>query len=190
VELLARVDEYEKLLAAAEAPRPKQKKEPAVIAVNSAAAEDFSQYAENLLRDWRFPNLGRVTFSEESVDLVISGEPRGSHGKGVRAITHAAFNLALLQLFQGDYSKTPYPSMVLIDSPLVVYREPDPGEEEFPHTVKQSFYREIANKFKDLQVIILENDEPPTDLEANVVLFSGKSGGRWGFIPLAPEQSA
>ena len=140
---------------------------------------------EGLLRAWRFPNLDRVTFSEEELDVVISGEPRASHGKGVRAITHAAFNLALLQLCHRE--QKPFPSMVLIDSPLVVYREPDPGEEQFPVTVKEAFYRTIAGAFKETQVIILENDEPPSDLrnDANIVLFTGKGTGRWGFIPVA-----
>lgn len=116
---------------------------------------------------------------------MISGEPRGSHGKGVRAITHAAFNLALLQLSHREQKS--FPSMVLIDSPLVVYREPDPGEEQFPVSVKEAFYRTIAAVFKETQVIILENDEPPIDLghDANIVLFTGKRTGRWGFIPIA-----
>ncbi|MDP3720068.1 MAG: hypothetical protein Q8T13_20090 [Acidobacteriota bacterium] len=188
LELLGRVDEYERLLGEAEAPRAKQKKEPAQIAVSSGAAENFSRETERLLRDWRFPNLDRVTFSEEKLDVVISGEPRGSHGKGVRAITHAAFNLALLRLFQGEGK--PYSAMVLIDSPLVVYREPDPGEEEFPASVKDSFYREVSKVFTEMQVIILENDEPPADLgdAAHVVLFTGTAEGRWGFIPLPPAQ--
>lgn len=184
-ELFARVDEYERLLTEAAAPRPKQKRGQSSPAVSSGHAEHFSKETEDLLRSWRFPNLDRVTFSEEELDIVISGEPRGSHGKGVRAITHAAFNLALLQLCHRE--QKPFPSMVLIDSPLVVYREPDPGEEQFPVSVKEAFYRTLAARFKETQVVILENDEPPTDLgnDANIVIFSGKSRGRWGFIPVS-----
>jgi hypothetical protein len=183
LELLARADEYETLLADANAPRGKQKRAESVPAVSSGHAEDFSKEAEALLKSWHFPNLDRVTFSEEDLDIVISGEPRRSHGKGVRAITHAAFNLALLRLC--DRRQKPFPSFVLIDSPLVVYREPDPGEEQFPVSVKEAFYRSIAEEFKGAQVIVLENDEPPVDLasKANVVLFTGSKAGRWGFIP-------
>lgn len=184
LELFARVDEYERLLAEATAPRARQKRGQSSPAVSSGHAEGFSKEAEGLLRSWRFPNLDRVTFSEEELDVVISGEPRGSHGKGVRAITHAAFNLALLQLCHRE--QKPFPSTVLIDSPLVVYREPDPGEEQFPVSVKEAFYRTIAAVFKETQVIILENDEPPSDLGgvANIVLFTGKGTGRWGFVPM------
>lgn len=184
LELFAHVDEYERLLAEAAAPRARQKRGQSSPAVSSGHAEGFSKEAEGLLRAWRFPNLDRVTFSEEELDLVISGEPRDSHGKGVRAITHAAFNLALLQLCHRE--QKPFPSMMLIDSPLVVYREPDPGEEQFPVSVKEAFYRTIAATFKETQVIIFENDEPPIDLgnDANIVLFTGKRTGRWGFIPV------
>lgn len=187
LELLERVAEYQRLLQEAGTPRPKQKKEPAQAPVSSASAEDFSKEMEQLLREWRFPNLDRVTFSEESLDVVISGEPRGSHGKGVRAITHAAFNLALLRLCHG---RRPFPSVMVIDSPLVVYREPDPGEEQFPVSVKESFYRALAATFGEMQVIILENDEPPTDLgdAAHIELFTGTAEGRAGFIP-PPAQS-
>lgn len=185
LELFLRVDEYERLLAEATVPRAREKRAQSVPAVSSGQAEDFSKEVEGLLRAWRFPNLDRVTFSEEDLDVVISAEPRGSHGKGVRAITHVAFNLALLQLCQRE--RKPFPSMMLIDSPLVVYREPDPGEEQFPVSVKEAFYRTIAASFKETQVIIIENDEPPVDLdsEANIVLFTGTRNGRWGFLPVA-----
>jgi hypothetical protein len=54
--------------------------------------------------------------------------------------------------------------MNIIDSPLVVYRQPEDGEAEFPHEVKNAFYRGVAADFADAQVIILENDEPPSDV--------------------------
>jgi hypothetical protein len=94
-----------------------------------------------------------------------------------------AYLAAVLDLYR---EQKPFPSMVLIDSPLVVYREPDPGEEQFPVSVKEAFYRTIAAAFKETQVIILENDEPPSDLgdNANIVLFTGKRTGRWGFLPV------
>lgn len=81
--------------------------------------------------------------------------------------------------------------MVLIDSPFVVYREPDPGEEQFPVSVKEAFYRTIGATFKETQVIILENDERPIDLgnEANIVFFTGKRTGRWGFSPSPPARA-
>lgn len=183
LELLVRAQELEGLLAEASAPRKKERSDGPASTVSSGETEQFSKDVEELLRSWHFPNLDRVTFSEDDQDIVISGRPRGSHGKGVRAITHAAFNLALLRLCIRE--KRPFPGMVLIDSPLVVYREPDTDEGAFPHDVKDAFYRSVAADFSDGQVIILENDEPPSDLRslANCISFTGTGLRRSGFLP-------
>lgn len=153
------------------------------VRVRSDEAEAFSQEVESLLRSWHFPGLDRVTFSEGDQDIVISGRTRASHGKGVRAIAHAAFNLALLKFcLKGEM---PHPGFVLIDSPLVVYREPDTDEGGFSLDVKDAFYRSIAEDFRASQVIIFENEDPPSELgaEVNIIRFTGASHGRQGFIP-------
>ena len=54
--------------------------------------------------------------------------------------------------------------VVLIDSSLVVYREPDMDKGGFSHDVKDAFYRSIAEEFQAAQVIIFENDDPPSDI--------------------------
>lgn len=151
--------------------------------VRSDEAEAFSKEVEALLRAWHFPGLDRVTFSESDQDIVISGRTRASHGKGVRAIAHAAFNLALLKSCLK--AEMPHPGFALIDSPLVVYREPDTNEGGFSHDVKDAFYRSIAEDFRASQVIIFENEDPPADLgdDANIIRFTGASHGRQGFIP-------
>lgn len=183
MELLGRVNEFQELLseirggpATVGATVPSAK-------VRADEAEEFSAEAEALLKRWRFPNLGRVTFSDVDQDLVISGRQRSSHGKGVRAIGHAAFNLALLS-YCAEQSR-PHPGMVLVDSPLVVYREPDADEGSFSREVKDSFYKSVAEDFKDSQVIIFENEDPPVEVtaSANVIRFTGTKHGRSGFIP-------
>ena len=153
--------------------------------IRASEYEGFCAEVEVRLRAWNFPGLTRVTFSESDWDVVISGRRRTSHGKGVRAVTHAAFTFALLR-----YCVTrelPHPGFVVIDSPLVVYREPDADEGEFSHDVQASFFRDLAVAFGDEQLIVLENESPPQDLDdspdVNVIRFTGTSSGRGGFIP-------
>jgi hypothetical protein len=189
IELLDRRASFERMISALEAPAASVASQSPSAEVRSSEAEDFSQEAEGVLRSWQFPDLGRVTFSETAQDLVISGRPRASHGKGVRAVTHAAFNVAILNYCRSR--SKPHPGFVLLDSPLVVYREPDPGEDRFSQDVKGAFYRSLA-KYKGSQVVILENEEPPAELEtsANIIKFTGTNRGRRGFIPLNDATSA
>ena len=184
VELNVRVNEFQGLMAEIEGATSDKGVELESARVRSDEAEVFSKDVESLLRAWHFPGLDRVTFSEGDQDIVISGRTRASHGKGVRAIAHAAFNLALLKFCLKR--EMPHPGFVLIDSPLVVYREPDTNEGGFPHDVKEAFYRSIAKEFEAAQVIIFENDDPPLDMaeEANLIRFTGAKNGRYGFIPV------
>ena len=168
--------------SAAETPAPASDST-VVTKVSSALAAPFCEEVERLLAEWQLPAAGRVTFSEDSQDIVISGRDRNVDGKGVRAITHAAFSLAL-----NNYCverNMPIPSFVILDSPLVVYRKPDEGEQGFSPDVKANFYRQLALGSANRQVIVLENDDPPDDVDksVNVIHFTGSDLGRYGFIP-------
>lgn len=182
LDLYSRMEELKELLSEGDKPKTAQREDGSSVVVGTGETEQFSKQVEALLRAWHFPNLDRVTFSESDQDIVISGLPRASHGKGVRAITHAAFNIALLRYCRSR--SMPHPGLVVIDSPLVVYREPDTDEGGFSGDVKDAFYRSLASGFPDAQIIILENEDPPTDLDisANVIKFTGTERGRSGFI--------
>lgn len=183
LELTGRVNELQGLMAGLGSIASTKGPELASVQVRSYEAEGFIKEVESLLRAWHFPGLDRVIFSEVDQDIVISGRTRASHGKGVRAIAHSAFNLALLKSCLTR--EMPHPGFVVIDSPLVVYREPDTDEVGFSHDVKDAFYRSIAENFRTSQVIILENEDPPSNLgsDANVIRFTGTTHGRQGFIP-------
>lgn len=182
LDLYSRLAELEELLTEGDKPGKAQRADAFAVVSGTGETEQFSKEVEAILRTWHFPNLDRVTFSESVLDLVISGLHRASHGKGVRAITHAAFNIALLRYCRNR--SMPHPGLVVIDSPLVVYREPDTDEDGFSGDVKDAFYRSLASGFADAQIIILENEDPPTDLagSANIINFTGTERGRSGFI--------
>lgn len=83
----------------------------------------------------------------------------------------------------------PFPNFVLIDSPLLVYEEPDAGESTFPKDIKKHFWESVKASFTDAQVIIIENrNQVPDDgtlSNVNVIRFTGNDQGRRGFIPEA-----
>ncbi|GMT99612.1 hypothetical protein KH5H1_37320 [Corallococcus caeni] len=187
LELLESTQELAALLEEANTPKKKERAEGPSSAVSTAQADPFSREVETLLRAWHFPASERVSFSENDQDVVISSRARKSHGKGVRAIIRAAFNLALLRLCVKD--ERPFPNFVLIDSPLLVYEEPDADEASFPQDVKKHFWESVKSSFVDAQVIIIENSKQlPNDGTiggVNLVLFTGNDQGRRGFIPQA-----
>lgn len=164
--------------------------EPVVTKISTNLMSSFCAEVERLLDEWQLPDRGRVTFSENAQDIVIGNRDRKVDGKGIRAITYAAFSLALNNYCVS--SNMPTASFVILDSPLVVYRRPDESEVNFSLDVKANFYRQLAEGSADRQVIIFENDDPPEDLEkvANVVHFSKSEEGRYGFIPTSPSEPA
>lgn len=183
IALFESISEFQRMLAEVGDTARGGPKEKLQALPGASELETFSKEVENLLRSWRFPDLDRVTFSETDYDMVISGRRRASHGKGVRAVTHAAFTFGLL-----NYCKNkgfPHPGFALIDSPLIVYRQPDADESGFSPALKDAFYRSLAADFQDRQVIIIENDGPPMDVRsiANIIEFTGAEHGRSGFIP-------
>ncbi len=190
IEHLERIQELEAMLGENKLKKHK-KTEVASAVVSTAQADPFSRQVETLLKAWHFPDLDRVSFSENDQDVVISGRARKSHGKGVRAITRAAFNLALLRLCVED--ERPFPNFVLIDSPLLVYEEPDAGEAAFPPDIKKHFWESVKASFIDAQVIIIENSaQLPDDGTLNgvkVELFTGNDQGRRGFIPHSDDET-
>ena len=148
--------------------------------------ESLTLKVQTLLQAWRYPGLTRVTFSDERLDLIISGKDRGSEGKGFRAIAYAAFMIGLLDYCADSQTQLPHSGLVVLDSPLVTYkrRDTEPGE-EIPEDVTVAFYTDLAALPANKQVIVLENNDPPADLQSrlNYTHFSRSSSGRYGFFP-------
>ena len=156
----------------------------------SAVAYNFALQVEVILKAWHFPNAERVTFDAKARDLIISGKPRGAHGKGLRALTHAAFTVGLLQYCRAN--STPHPGFVVLDSPLLAYREPEGKEDDLSGTqVDVKFYDYLAAFTADRQIFVVENSDPPEHIAKRdqVTMFTlNPHAGRYGFFPLpAPK---
>jgi hypothetical protein len=107
-------------------------------------------------------------YDTEGEDIVISGKARKDDGKGYRAITYAAFMVGVLR--QANQKHRRHPGFIVMDSPLVTYREPD-------------------ENMGDGQVIVLENEEPPEDLRNSIAYTAftkNRNTGRYGLFPPPP----
>ena len=103
-------------------------------------------------------------------DLAVNGTPRGHNGKGVKAIFHSAFVVAVLIYCREN--KLPHPGFVILESPLVTYRKPilykrygelDADEAVVAQTGLKhfKFYEHLASLSDLGQFFVVENNDPP-----------------------------
>lgn len=153
--------------------------------LSSSTLNKFSILMEEILQVWEFPDSDRVHFDSESNDLIISGKPRGNRGKGMRAITHAAFTIGLLRYTEKN--ELSHPGFVVLDTPLLAYREPENDEDDLRGTNVQSKFYGFLSNCTSRQVIVLENVDPPNFVKDNdqTIFFSKNSSiGRYGLFPV------
>ncbi len=153
--------------------------------LTSTVVSPFAELVESVLVQWGFPGIEQVYFDTSAKDLVISGKSRTSYGKGLRAITQSAFTISLLQYCADN--DLAHPGIVVLDSPLLSYREPDSADDDLSETnLNGNFYRYLLGLGSDRQAIIVENMDPPSDVELGdrVIHFSGMvDEGRFGLFP-------
>jgi hypothetical protein len=161
------------------------------VDLSTSTVDKFASLILEILRAWHFPEVDRVHFDMKARDLVINGKARTSFGKGLRAITQAAFTIGLLEHCRRQ--DTPHPGMVVLDSPLLSYREPESAADDLRGTdLNSHFYHYLQTTKEDCQMIIIENTDPPPDVEATLgaTKFTGRSDvGRYGLFSLRTEPS-
>lgn len=161
-----------------------------VSEMSASVLDSFSQFMEAILKAWHFPKAERVYFDPQKRDFVIAGKPRGSRGKGMRAITHAAFTIALLEFCKRE--KHAHLGFIVMDSPLLAYREPDAADDGVTETGLNEEFFSYLSKWTDRQAIIIENVDPPAQFseQSYSTYFSGTPGvGRAGFFPVPVSEN-
>ncbi|MGN6479793.1 hypothetical protein [Luteibacter sp.] len=180
-DLLERRARYEEATGGKKADRP-------VLAMATSVAHEFSLVVSDVLEKWGFPGMRHVSFDDRKFDLSIDGKRRSANGKGVRAVTHAAFKVALL-LYCKERN-LPHPGFVILDTPLLTYRDPlkkskhgelTADEVELAKTsLKDRFFEHLGTLRDDAQIIVFENVDPPAALprQTRVERFSANDGRR------------
>lgn len=75
----------------------------AVAGLHLSTLSTLSDGISARLRAWGVPDAERVRYDRAEQDVVAGDQLRSAHGKGVRAILHAAFTIAFAQFcFDGD----------------------------------------------------------------------------------------
>jgi hypothetical protein len=164
--------------------------------VPATAAHEFTQTVSKVLEEWQFPGKRHVAFDEGTYDLRIDGKHRRDNGKGVRAITHAAFKVALLMFCRER--GLPHPGFLILDTPLLTYRDPlrsragplGADEQAIKNTALKDFFFAHLSRLGSLgQFLVIENVDLPVGIEdlAHVETFTGDlATGRPGlFAPRA-----
>lgn len=154
----------------------------------TSALFKLSESVKHLLQEWNLPNSSDVHFDKETDDFVINGKHRISNGKGYRAITHAAATLGLMKYTEDN--EFPHLGFSILDSPLLAYEEPDNEEDDLSGTdVNIKFFDSLA-AWKSKQIIVFENKKSIPGKYCSgeqVVQFTKKNSGRYGFFPTKPK---
>lgn len=155
------------------------------IGLSTATVDKFAALIQDILQAWHFPGADRVHFDLSTRDLVINGKNRIAYGKGLRAITQAAFTIGLMEYCR--LNETAHPGFVMLDSPLLSYREPEgEGDDLRGSDLNTCFFEYISKLPDNRQVIIIENTDPPQEVRSSehAILFTGVPGqGRSGLFP-------
>lgn len=185
--LLARRTEVE-----AEPTKRKTKDEALSMGPELTTLFKFGEEVKAVLTAWHFPNAEKAQFDAKINDITIAGKPRSSNGKGVRAILHTAFNVAVITYCIKHH--LPHPGFLILDTPLVTYREPmhskhgDLSEDEIELKaagIAEHFYRHLASLKDEVQFIVIENADPPVAIRdlAYIETFTGSDdNGRFGLL--------
>ena len=154
--------------------------------LDGAVLDSFSQVVEAELKSWEFPDRGRVFFELPKMDISVGGKPRSSNGKGVRALLHGAFSIALMRYCRDR--KRAHPGFLILDSVFVTYKDPDGLEDLAIQStpLKDTAFAAFSKLAATYQLIVLDNVDVPDWLvsQAQCLHFTGQpTVGRAGFFP-------
>jgi hypothetical protein len=151
--------------------------------ISTSVLREFSMTVGEILQQWHFPSATDVYFDEKTKDVVIGGRQRGSRGAGLCAITYSAFVLALFEYCRSR--NMPHPGFVILDSPLIAYKEPVPDDEDISASdLKPRFYEHLEKFAGSQQVFVIDNTDPPAEYATKGTHFTANEKyGRYGLFP-------
>lgn len=161
--------------------------------LDGSILDAFSQTVEAELKSWEFPNAQRVFFELPKMDISVAGKSRRANGKGVRALLHGAFSIALMKYCRS--LERAHPGFLMLDSLFITYRDPADAEDAAMAgtPLKDRAFRAFSSLPNTLQLIVLDNVDVPDWLSTlpQCTHFTGeRSVGRQGLFPAPPDKPA
>lgn len=197
IEVQRLIAERESLLArkanAGVAHTERQQNTKLLVGIDGPTGDAFAKTVEEVLQAWHFLDKPHVSFNDEAQDIRVNGNDRQDDGKGVRAILHAAFKVALV--IYCHRQGLPHLGFLILDSPLVAYRDPLTSRhgaltiDEIALSaskVADHFYNHLSSLRDIVQILVLENTDPPlkSSTTTRIHVFEGRGGlTREGFFP-------
>ncbi|WP_199084531.1 hypothetical protein [Bosea sp. ASV33] len=164
-----------------------------ITGVGTVVGDELAAAVQSIFKEWKYPGDPRITFHEQTHDILLNGKQRNANGKGVRALLNAAFKIGVMDVCRTR--KLPHPGIVVLDSPLLSYRDPLKSKHKElsadEATVAAAglnvhFYNYLIKRSNDAQFIVIENQDPPFPLPESVRehVFAGEHGnsGRRGLF--------
>lgn len=151
--------------------------------------EELARIVKSLLEEWGLFENVKIEFDFKTYDLIVDGDPKGSFGKGYRALLNSAYVIA--NFLYSQNRKLSHPGFVVIDSPLVAFSPKIKEENDISEEVKDLFYKSLAKRFAKTQIIILENQIPNDEsfTAFNHIQFTRNTElGRYGLYPHLEEE--
>lgn len=154
--------------------------------IDGKTLDSFCQIVEAELQSWKFPDAARVFFELQKLDISVAGKSRAANGKGVRALLHGAFSIALMKYCRER--QRAHPGFLVLDSLFITYRDPTEADDAAiaKSPLRDRAFEQFALLPNKFQLIILENVDVPDWLKKHSYCthFTGQPGmGRVGLFP-------
>lgn len=149
-------------------------------------AKAVAAYVKWLLGEWGFDDVQHVTLDTGECDLIIDDRARLSYGAGKRGIFLTALTIGLMK--HALETGNPHLGLVVIDSPLKAYADPESTEDRAlpTRTLTDRFYGWLSTWNGPGQIVIAENEkiQAATRDVLKPIEFSRRNDvGRAGFYP-------
>lgn len=162
----------------------KQEKTNTEVKIAAISIDRLCEIVKTLLEEWGLFKTVDIAFDFSSYDLIVNGKLKSSYGKGYKALINSAY--AIANFLYAHEKKIAYPGFVIIDSPLIVFSPKYKDKKDISLQVSDLFYKSIAERLKDYQIIIFENKLPSSNIlnVPNFIEFTqNKQIGQYGLFP-------